>query len=97
MRNVLMTAALGYFAKLRFPTLVMLTGALFAINLVVPDVLPFVDEILLGLLTLMLAALKRKPQVGEASAGNDQGQSPRPPIDVTPTRGGRSDTDRERR
>lgn len=44
--------------RLRFPALFMLTAALFVVNLVVPDPLPFVDEILLGLVTLMLGAWK---------------------------------------
>ena len=45
---------------------------MFAINLFVPDVIPFVDEILLGLGTLLLANLKdresstREPIEGEA-------------------------------
>lgn len=40
--------------RLRFPALFMLTAALFVVNLVVPDPIPFIDEILLGLATLML-------------------------------------------
>lgn len=44
--------------RLRFPALFMLTAALFVLNLVVPDPLPFIDEILLGLVTLMLGAWK---------------------------------------
>jgi hypothetical protein len=34
---------------------------LFVINLAVPDPVPFLDETLLGLVTLLLARLKRKP------------------------------------
>jgi len=48
-----------YVEGLRFPYLVALTAALFVINLVVPDVVPYVDEILLGLVTLILSRLKR--------------------------------------
>lgn len=44
--------------RLRFPTLFVLTAALFVLNLVVPDPFPFIDEILLGLVTLMLGAWK---------------------------------------
>ena len=47
--------------KLRFRQLFLLTAALFVIDLLIPDVLPFVDEILLGLLTLLFAAW-RKPK-----------------------------------
>ncbi len=57
-----LTASILKFAgKLRFRQLFLLTGALFVIDLVVPDMLPFVDEILLGLLTLLFASL-RKPK-----------------------------------
>ena len=41
----LRTASILKFAsKLRFRQLFLLTGALFVIDLVVPDMLPFVDE-----------------------------------------------------
>ena len=53
-----------YAARLRFPTLFLVVGALFVIDLLVPDVVPFFDEIMLALTTLLLAALKKpKPQV----------------------------------
>ena len=47
---------------LRFPVLLLLTAALFVANLLIPDALPFVDELLLALITLLLARLKRKPR-----------------------------------
>jgi len=46
--------------QLRFPQLLMLTAVVWLITLVVPDPLPFVDEILLGLGTLLLANWKRR-------------------------------------
>lgn len=48
-----------YVEGLRFPYLVGLTAALFVVNIVVPDLVPYIDEILLGLLTIMLSRLKR--------------------------------------
>jgi hypothetical protein len=49
---------------LRFPTLFAIVGGLFVTDVLVPDAIPFVDEILLALTTLMLASIrKRKPQV----------------------------------
>ena len=45
--------------RLRYPQLFWLTAALFAIDLVIPDAIPFVDEILLALGTLLLARLKK--------------------------------------
>ena len=47
-------------AGLRFPTLFALTAGLFLFDLVVPDLVPFVDEMLLGFGTLLLAALRRR-------------------------------------
>ena len=52
---------LGYLETLRFPSLVLVTAGLFVLDLLVPDVLPFADEILLALVTAMLARVKRKP------------------------------------
>ena len=50
--------------RLRFPTLFVLAGLLFLVDLVVPDFIPFVDEIILGLVTVMLGLLreKRRPE-----------------------------------
>lgn len=47
-------------AGLRFPTLLAVIGALFLLDLVIPDLIPFVDEILLGLFTVLLAMMRRK-------------------------------------
>ena len=60
MSNPLLGPLLAFASKLRFRTLFLVTAALFAFDLVIPDVLPFVDEILLGLATLLLSSL-RKP------------------------------------
>lgn len=48
---------------LRFPRLLMLTAGLFALDLVIPDLIPFADEILLGLTTLILGRLRRQPKL----------------------------------
>ena len=44
--------------NLRYPKLVMLTAGLFLLDLVIPDLVPFVDEILLALMTLVFMSLK---------------------------------------
>lgn len=49
---------LGWAQNLRFPWLLLLTAALFGIDLAIPDIIPFIDEILLGLATLILSRLK---------------------------------------
>jgi hypothetical protein len=55
---------LGWFvsraAQLRFPKLFLLTAALFALDLVVPDVIPFADELLLGLATALLGSWRSR-------------------------------------
>jgi hypothetical protein len=48
-----------FFGGLRFPYLFALTAGLFLFDLWFPDTIPFVDELLLGLGTLLLARLKR--------------------------------------
>ncbi|MDJ0805672.1 MAG: hypothetical protein QNJ78_02445 [Gammaproteobacteria bacterium] len=62
MTRFLLTSSILKFAdKLRFRQLFLLTAALFVIDLLIPDMLPFADELLLGLLTLLFGSL-RKPQ-----------------------------------
>lgn len=60
MANPLLLPILNWARKLRFPQLFWLMAALFAADVVVPDFIPLVDEILLGLGTLLLANLKRR-------------------------------------
>jgi hypothetical protein len=69
---------------LRFPQLFLLTVVLFVIDLLIPDLIPFIDEILLGLAGLLLASWKRKPDStdGHDSASGARGDGP--VIDVKP-------------
>jgi hypothetical protein len=60
-------------ARLRFPTLFVITAVLFAVNLVVPDAIPLVDELLLGLGTALLASWRKRGQAVEPA------ESPRRP------------------
>ncbi|MBO9664733.1 DUF6116 family protein [Dokdonella sp.] len=64
MPNPLTNPLLRWAEGLRFPRLAMLTAGLFLLDLVIPDVIPFIDEILLGLATLLLTNLRQhKPSV----------------------------------
>lgn len=56
-------------AGLRFPTLFKLVAALFVIDLVVPDAIPFMDEILLALGTLLLGSLRRRREAPSQGGG----------------------------
>lgn len=71
MPNPLSAPLVAWLSRLSYPRIFMVTAVLFGINLLVPDPLPFVDEILLGLATVVLAKRKRTPGDG----------APRPPID----------------
>jgi len=62
-------------SRLRFPQLFFLTAGLFLLDLLIPDFIPLADELLLGLMTLLLGNLRR-----HAEPAAEQ-----PPIkDVTP-------------
>ncbi|MBE0592165.1 MAG: hypothetical protein IH616_07175 [Gemmatimonadales bacterium] len=49
-----------YAGGLRYPKLLLLMTLLFGIDLVVPDIIPFADEILIGLGTVLLASLRKR-------------------------------------
>jgi hypothetical protein len=69
----LIRTLLGSFgARLRFPQLFAIAATLFFVDLLIPDLIPFIDEILLGLLTLLLGSMQAKPEVvGEKPAVKD--------------------------
>jgi len=54
------TRLTAYLESLRFPWLLVVTALLFLVNLLIPDALPFVDEILLALVGIVLSRLKRR-------------------------------------
>ena len=60
-------------SRLRFPYLFVLTALLFVLNLFIPDVLPLADELLMGLVTVLLASLRKKPEdeTVESDSGKD--------------------------
>lgn len=73
MANPLLLPLLNWARRLRYPTLFKLSAALFALTLALPDPVPFVDELLLGLGTVLLANWKHRRPAGA-------GDGP-PPID----------------
>ncbi len=60
MPNPVLLPLLDWARKLRYPTLFKITAALFVVTLFLPDPVPFADEILFGLGTLLLANWKRR-------------------------------------
>ena len=60
MANPMLLPVLQWARRLRYPTLFKLTAGLFAITFFIPDPIPFVDELLLGLGTLLLTNWKQR-------------------------------------
>jgi len=60
-----------FLGRLSYPRLFALTAALFAVDLVVPDMIPLVDELLLGLGTLLLANWKKRKDPGPIDVPRD--------------------------
>ncbi len=50
----------AFASRLRFPKLFAITLAIFIFDVLVPDLIPFVDEILLALFTALLGSWKRR-------------------------------------
>lgn len=62
-RAPLIAAFLRWASALRFRQLFYLTAGLFVMTVLVPDFVPFADEILFGLLALLFASWKKpEPQ-----------------------------------
>ncbi|UCG74799.1 MAG: hypothetical protein JSV95_08510 [Gemmatimonadota bacterium] len=49
-----------YASRLRFPYLFVATAVLFIADLIAPDLMPFADEILLGLLTALFGVWRKR-------------------------------------
>ena len=62
MRDVILRFA----ERLRFPWLFAVTAVLFVVDVFVPDFIPFADEILLGLLTLLFGVWRKRRREGPA-------------------------------
>ena len=61
MPNPLTRPLLRWAEGLRYPRLAMLIAVIFVVDLIIPDFIPFIDEILLGLGTLLLTNLRARP------------------------------------
>ncbi len=59
---------LARLAQLRFPRLFALTAALFLLDLVIPDVVPFADELLFGLAAALLGSWRKQRRGAESGA-----------------------------
>lgn len=61
MKTLLLAPFLRWASRLRHPALFKLTAAAFLLSVLIPDPIPFIDEIVLGLATMTLANWKRPP------------------------------------
>lgn len=66
-----------WISKLRFPQLFTFAAALFFIDFLVPDMIPFLDEILLAAATVLLANLKDKSVVESPKEREEKDITPR--------------------
>ena len=64
-----------FLSRLRFPQLFVLTAVVFLVDLAVPDVIPFVDELLLALGSLVLGSLKKRAEHRKEDKGVGVGDS----------------------
>jgi len=60
MPNPLVARVTSFARDLRFPQLFFLAAAIFVLDVFIPDGIPFADEMVLGLITLMLGRWKKK-------------------------------------
>lgn len=80
----------AFMDRLSTSNLVFVVAAAFVIDLFVPDVLPFVDEMVLGMATILLTrwragAFRRAAEAADGSSGNSEGDGSKPPPkNVTP-------------
>ena len=60
MPSPIVLPVLNWARKLRFPILFKITAGLFAVSMLLPDPVPFLDELLLGMSTIVLANWKHR-------------------------------------
>jgi hypothetical protein len=71
MFKLIIAPLIAYLARLRFPVLFAITTVLFILDFFIPDAIPFVDEILLGLGAALLGSWKKRKE--PRSAGDKGG------------------------
>lgn len=77
MANPLLAPVLRWLGKLSYPRLFLLAAGLFVADVIIPDFIPFVDEILLGVGTLLFANWKNRKVPTPTTADPIKGESKR--------------------
>ena len=62
MFKLIIAPLIAYLTRLRFPALFAVTAVLFILDFFIPDAIPFVDEILLGLGAALLGSWKKRKE-----------------------------------
>ena len=76
----------AFLDRLSTSNLLFVVAAVFAVDLVVPDMLPFIDEVVLGVLTILLARWRVGAQQRAAQSADSDGDYEKPPPkNVTPS------------
>jgi hypothetical protein len=65
--NPITAAVFRFASRLRYPQLFGIVAALFIADVLVPDFIPFVDELILGLLTILLGNLRKRDETPASS------------------------------
>ncbi len=60
MKNPLLAPVLAWLGRLRHPQLFVVAAVVFAVDLLIPDFVPFADEILLAATTVWLGSRKAR-------------------------------------
>ena len=72
-RGGLIGVVLKWASRLRFPYLFALTAILFAFNLFIPDAIPMADEVVMGLVALLLGSWRKRGESGDADPDGQNG------------------------
>jgi len=58
MRSPLVALLTSFFSRLRYPYMFAIAAGLFLVDVLIPDLLPLADEVLLAVVTVLLASRK---------------------------------------
>lgn len=85
MRSPIIALLSRFFVRLRYPWLFAIAASLFLLDMLIPDFIPLIDEVLLAVVTILLASRKaeREPSAGEEAPSGPPSDDP-PIIDITP-------------
>lgn len=69
--NLIKSRVIPYLESLKFPVLLVVTAVIFVVNVFIPDVVPFIDEVFLALIVALLSRLKRRKPEPEPEPEKD--------------------------